>query len=139
MAFKNLFVDSDVILDLFLERQSFYQFSQTLLNSSNQGECSLYTSALVIANVHYFLSKSLRDKSVAKKQIELLTHFINILPVGLEDIRAAISSSGNDFEDSIQINVAQINNCDYIITRNIKDYTHSAIPVLTAEQFLNTL
>ena len=45
----------------------------------------------------------------------------------------------NDFEDNIQIHAAQKNSCDYIITRNIKDYKHSAIPVLTAEQFLETL
>jgi len=94
---------------------------------------------MVIANVHYFLSKSLRDKSIAKKQIELLTHFISILPVGNEDIQAAINSSGNDFEDSIQIHVAQKHNCDYIITRNTKDYKHADIPALTAEQFLQTL
>ena len=139
MAFKNLFVDSDVILDLLLERQPFYKFSQTLLNSSNQGECYLCTSALVIANVHYFLSKSLKDKSIAKQQIKLLSHFISILPVGLEDIQAAIDSLGNDFEESIQIHVAQKHKADYIITRNTKDYTHSEISVLTAEQFLNTL
>ena len=139
MAFKSLFVDSDVILDLFLERQPFYKFSQTLLNSLNQENYQLYTSALIIANVHYFLSKSLSDKSMAKQKIKLLTHFINILSVGIEDIQAAINSTGNDFEDSIQIHIAQKHNCNAIITRNVKDYKHSTIPVLTAEQFLQTL
>jgi predicted nucleic acid-binding protein len=139
MAFKRLFIDSDVILDLFLERQPFYKFSQTLLNWSTQDNYSLCTSALVIANVYYFLNKASKDSNLSKQKIELLTHFISILPVGFEDILAAIHSTGNDFEDSIQIHVAQNHNCDAIITRNTKDYKHSAIPVLTAEQFLHTL
>ena len=139
MASKKIFVDSDIILDLLLKRDPFFRFSQTLLNSAEKHSLTLCTSTLVIANVHYFLSKSVKDKDIARLHIKLLTEVIGILSVTAEDVQAAIISSGNDFEDAIQISVAEKAKADFIITRNTKDYKHSAIPVLTAEQFLRTL
>lgn len=138
MASKKVFVDSDIILDLLLKRDPFFRFSQTLLNSVDKHDLKLYTSTLVIANVHYFLSKSLKDKTIARLQIKLLTEIIGILPVMAEDVQAAIDSSNNDFEDAIQISVAENAKANFIITRNTKDYKYSTIPVLTAEQFLRT-
>ena len=139
MDYRRVFVDSDVILDLFLKREPFFKFSQTLFNSSERNYLKLYTSTLIIANVHYFVSKALKDKSLAKSHIKLLIELISVISVTAEHIQTAVNSSGNDFEDAIQISVAETSKADFIITRNTKDYKHSAIPVLTAEQFLRTL
>ncbi|MDT3404167.1 PIN domain-containing protein [Mucilaginibacter terrae] len=140
MASKKVFVDSDIILDLLLKREPFFRFSQTLLNAADKYSFTLYTSTLVIANVHYFLNKSLKDKATARLHIKLLAEIIAILSVvTAEDIDFAINSNNNDFEDAIQISVAENAKADIIITRNTKDYKHSTIPVLTAEQFLRTL
>lgn len=40
--------------------------------------------------------------------------------------------------DAVQYTVALTNHCDIIITRNLKDYKHSQLPVMTAEQYLKT-
>lgn len=139
MASKKVFVDSDIVLDLLLKREPFFRFSQTLLNVADKYGFTLCTSTLVIANVHYFLNKSLKDKTIARLHIKLLTEIITILSVTAEDVDAAINSNNNDFEDAIQISVAENAKTDFIIIRNTKDYKHSAIQVLTAEQFLRTI
>ncbi len=54
-------------------------------------------------------------------------------------IDLAFDKAFSDFEDAIQYLVAKRYNCDEIITRNIKDYKQSDIPVLTPEQFLKKL
>lgn len=72
----------------------------------------------------------------------LLKHFrsiISIVEVDETIIDLALQSDFIDFEDAVQYFAAKSVNADFIITRNIKDYKNSAIPVLTAEQFLNTL
>lgn len=139
MISKSAFVDSDILLDLFLKREPFFRYSQDLLLLSQKKELLIYTSTLVVANIHYLLAKALKNKTIARQHVKLLTTLINVLPVDNGDIQAALNGTIADFEDAIQYNVAQKHNCGIIITRNIKDYKLSAIPVLTAEQYLQTL
>jgi hypothetical protein len=44
-----------------------------------------------------------------------------------------------DFEDAIQYYLAIENSQEIIITRNLKDFKISKIPVMTASEFIKTL
>lgn len=137
MTYKRLFLDSDVLLDIFLERDPFYPYMQLLLIKA-KGHFDLNTSALIIANVNYVLTKS-TSKAASKEKIKNFIHRINVFPFDKPAIDFAMNSNFTDFEDAIQHFIATENNCDVIITRNIKDYKHAIIPVLTPEQFLRTI
>lgn len=138
MAYKSLFVDSDIFLDQLLERDIFYEFAEVLLVECAKRQIGLNTSALIIANVYYLLSQKY-GKVKAKERLSLLLNRVNVFAFDKQAIDFAISSQFTDFEDAIQHHIATVNNCDVIITRNIKDYKHSTIPVLTAEQFLREI
>jgi len=138
MAYKHLFVDSDVLLDLALLREPFYPYIQLLLHEGEKQNVKLSTSGLIIANMNYILSKQL-GAVTAREALKALRALVNVLSLDGEIIDLALTSNFTDFEDAIQYYIARKNNCDAIITRNIKDYKNSTIPVLTAEQFLNTL
>lgn len=138
MAFKRLFADSDVLLDLLLNRDPFYLYSEILILECFRNDIALNTSALIIANIHYLLSRQISSK-VSRKKIAGLIQAVKVLPLESDIIDLALASDFSDFEDAIQFFIAERYNCDAIITRNIKDYKHSTIPVLTAEQFLRTL
>jgi predicted nucleic acid-binding protein len=138
MTYKHLFLDSDVLLDWLLKSEPFSEYSQTLINESISQNFKVSTSALVVANINYILSRK-TSNSIAKKGIKTLVNFINILPFEGDIISLALNSTFTDFEDSIQFFIAERYKCDAIITRNTKDYRHSTISVLTAEQFLRTL
>jgi hypothetical protein len=45
----------------------------------------------------------------------------------------------DDIEDCLQAECARYINADYIVTHNIKDYTHSTIPAILSEDVLKTL
>lgn len=63
----------------------------------------------------------------------------NIL-VDLNVLKKSLRSKYKDFEDAIQIFCAStIENLDCIITRNLKDFKNSEIPVLAPEEFKNQL
>jgi len=51
----------------------------------------------------------------------------------------SLQSLFKDFEDAIQYYTATQNNVPVILTRNLKDYKQSAIPVMTAEDFLKNI
>ena len=75
----------------------------------------------------------------AKEAVTLLTQQLQIISEDASIVEQAIISDFNDFEDAVQYYAAKSAGADVIITRNIKDYKESTIPVLTAEQFLSTL
>lgn len=137
MTFSNLFLDSDILLDMLLNRSPFH--TQMLLYEGKSRKLGLNTSTLIIANVNYVLSKSI-GKISAKQEIKKLVKNLNVLAFESDSLDLALDSDHRDFEDSIQYFIAKKNNCDVIITRNIKDYQQQAdIPVLTAEDFLRTI
>lgn len=138
MTYKHLFVDSDIILDMLFQREPYYKFSEMLIQNKQTNYLKLSTSSLVIANVNYLFSKKAGTIN-SRKAINHVINLLGILPFEKDAIAAAVSSPFSDFEDAIQHHIAINNKCDAIITRNIKDYKHSTIPVLTAEQFLRTL
>ena len=52
-------------------------------------------------------------------------------------IRNALESDWNDFEDSVQHEVAQQINAEIIVTRNESDYKNSTVRVMTPVEFLS--
>lgn len=138
MDYNNLFLDSDVILDLLFERKPYSLFTEVLFEECPKQQIYLKTSALVIANIHYIATKKL-GRSLVRERLKNLIKKIGVLSFEINAIDFALNSAFTDFEDAIQHFIATENNCDLIITRNIKDYKHSSIPVLTAEQYLRTI
>jgi hypothetical protein len=72
-----------------------------------------------------------------------MTQLLTITDVLLMDrtvVQRALTSEFKDFEDALQ-NFSAINDgtIEVIITRNIKDFKHSDIGVLTPENFLKML
>ncbi len=138
MVYKRLFIDSDIILDILLQREPFSQYAQILFAEAKRGIFELNTSALVIANLNYVLTGRV-GKAAAKIGLINFLQTIKILSFEAAAIEKALNSFFTDFEDSIQHFIAQKHHCEAIITRNIKDYKHSEVAVFTAEQFLTIL
>ena len=61
---------------------------------------------------------------------------MTVLAVTDKVIELSLSSDFRDFEDALQYFTAIENNIKTLLTRNLKDYKHAEISVLTAEQFL---
>lgn len=132
---KKLFLDSDVILDVATGREGFYQDSSTVLGLVENRTYQGVTSSNCIANVYYILRSKAGDQN-ARVLIRGLLNHIQILPITHTDILTALNSPFSDFEDSLQHETAKNYACDVIITRNLADYKHAILPVLSPTQFL---
>jgi hypothetical protein len=65
---------------------------------------------------------------------------VNVLPLDNKIIGLALNDEiFTDFEDGLQYFTAIEGEQEIIITRNLKDYKMSKIPVMTAGQFLETM
>ena len=134
----NIFVDSDIILDLLAKREPYYIYAANLFTLIDQKEVNAFTSPIVFANFHYFLKK-LTSNTSALKSLRKLKTLINILPVDERVIEQSLNSEFTDFEDAIQYFTAVNNKINIIITRNKTDYKKSKISILTAEEFMKTI
>lgn len=134
---KKLFVDADIILDLLLERAPFYDSANNLFSKIEEGACKGFTSTIVISNLHYLIEKA-ENKSLAGKGTLKLLRLFEIIPIEKDDFVNSLNSNFSDFEDGTQYYASLRNNIDFIITRNIRDYKHSKIKVLSAHEFIRT-
>ena len=134
---KKLFLDSDIILDAVLKRPGFVVPAMNIISLLQQRQFKAVTSSVAFVNVHYFLDKFDRDNKL--KLLIGIRSIVSIAEVGENIIDLALKSGLRDFEDAVQYYTAMSAKCDVIITRNLKDYKQSTMPVLTAEQFLSKL
>ncbi|MBS1524284.1 MAG: PIN domain-containing protein [Bacteroidetes bacterium] len=134
---KKVFLDSDILLDALLKRPKFDLPALNLLALANQSDIIAITSSIAFMNVHYFLNKYDRQRKM--QLLKTLRSIIRIMEIGEDEIDMAFNSNFSDFEDAVQYCCAVHARADVIITRNLEDYKHSNLPVMTAEQFLKTL
>ncbi len=132
---NRLFIDSDIILDIALNRQPFFNSSSLLLSSIEIKLFEGYTSSIIISNLYYIIRK-IESHRHAIDFISKLGLLLKVLPVDDEVIKKSLESSFKDFEDAIQYYTALAGNINYIITRNVKHYTRSEIHVHTPEEFI---
>ena len=130
-----LFVDSVVILDLVLQRDNHFEFAQNLFGQYQQGKCALYTSSIVLANMHFIIRK-LHDVKFANSSILFVNKHFKIIDANNEDIENSIQSKFSDFEDGVQyFSALRSKKIDALITRNVKDYKRALVPVFTPKQW----
>ena len=133
---KTLFVDTNIVIDLLAKREPFYEEAAKLFSLADKNKINLIVSSLTFANTNYILSK-MTNSTTAR---EILTKFKVLVTVAaLNDkiIELALNDkSFSDFEDGLQYYTAMENEADIIITRNLKDFKNSTLPVITAQTYL---
>ncbi len=135
---KKIFIDTDIILDLLANRKSFYLPAAQVFSLADNGKLHIHVSSLTLATLYYLLSKD-SGQEKAKKILFKFKSIVTVLPVDNKTIELALSSDFKGFEDGVQYFCAIESKCSAILTRNIIDYKHSQIPIMTAESFLNIL
>ena len=135
MEYK-LFVDSDVVIDFFTDREPHANPASELFELNELGNVKLYLSAVSINNIYYIIRRFLGHKKTLEV-VETLTEMTEIVGTTKKEIIQALKNNFTDYEDSVQYSSAlRIKDLDAIITRNIKDYRSSSIAVMTPLNFL---
>jgi hypothetical protein len=85
----------------------------------------------------YYVLRKIESHNKVIAKLDSISRLLTILKVDQQIIKFAIASGFPDFEDSIQYNCAlNYKKIDVLITRNIKDYKGSQIPVMTPAIYL---
>jgi len=136
---KNVFLDTNILVDIIADRQPFSQYAIEIFGASEQGKVKLFTSSPSIATTHYLLKKFVDENSLRVIILELL-EFITVIAVDIEVISESLKSIHKDFEDAIQIECALSHSgMNFIVTRNSRDFEKSSIEVLSPEDMCQRL
>ncbi len=133
---KRILIDTDVILDLFFDREPYSENAAKVLSLCEKKAVIGFVTPVIISNVYYLLSQKAKQEKVIEK-LKILMSILEVLVIDKNAIIVALNSEFKDFEDALQNYSAELNGeIDIIITRNTKDYKKSQIGIMNPENFL---
>jgi predicted nucleic acid-binding protein len=135
----NAFFDTNVLIDVLLERQPFVADSRRVWFLAERGRIRGLVSALSFPNVHYVV-RATRGTAAAMEMMAMLRGSFGVAPCDAQILDQAMDSDLSDFEDAIQYFSALRAGADCILTRNTGDFPRRpAIPVVSPREFLAQL
>lgn len=133
---KNIFLDTDILIDFLGDRKPFSRFALTIFLNAYNKKIKVYASANSITTTYYILGKQTTEKHARELVLDLMDQ-ITIIPVTEDILANAFSSNFTDMEDAVQFfSALTVSNMFCIVTRNIKDFKKSTIPVFSSEELL---
>lgn len=131
-----LLIDTNVVLDVLLKREPFFQAAADVLNLSLRNDVQEYISASAVTNLYCIAHRQLKGKTAVRGLLKRLPQVVAVAAVSEHEIICTLKLGWNDFEDSVQYSVALRNEMDGLVTRNPKDYVNAEIPIWEPEQIL---
>lgn len=131
-----LFLDTNILVDVLANRHPHAEPAIALFKRRKRGELHLCTSAMSITTSWYLVSRE-RDAKTALQAIKGMLKFVEVINTGERAVMQALKSDFRDFEDGVQYYSAfEAGDIQCIITRNVRDFRHSVIPVYSARDYL---
>ena len=132
-------IDTNIILDWFLKRDPFYEDATKLLNKCWFSDIRAYLTVHSICDMFYIIDKKF-DSDENKKLLQLLINRNDIISETKSDIDSFIKNHNwTDLEDGLQMQTAENCKLDYIITRNVDDFSFSSVPAIEPVAFLKLI
>ena len=128
-------VDTNVVLDVLQGRPAFVNHATLIFDLVERGIITGLLCATTITTLAYLAGKT-AGKHAATKQIRQLLVLFEVAPVTRAALDAALASKTSDFEDAVLAEAALQAGAQAIITRNLRDFTHSPVRAYTPAQWL---
>ena len=135
---KKIVIDINILLDFLCKREGHEKAAEIFIFCS-KGKLKGFVCAHEITTLSYFLNKTIKDKKKIKKSITGIMQLFEVIEINKELLATALSSEINDFEDAVIETSSKERNADYIITRNVRDFSKSIVSAITPEEFLAIL
>lgn len=130
-----ILIDTNILLDVLLERDGLVDESQAVLDWCEQHPGESWIACHTLANLYYIGLKTAGKKEAERFVDEVLDVF-EVCPADTLTARTARALPIPDFEDALQVAAAQKARLERIVTRNKKDFRRSPIPAVTPKEFL---
>lgn len=130
--------DTDVVLDLLLDRAPFAQDAAALFELHEQGRLDGYVSGVTVVNVFY-VTRKLKGMDTARRAVEELMKALDVCPLDRNVLADAQRLPFSDYEDAVQHACAAASGLDAVVTRNLEDYKNAVLHVFSPDGLLKHL
>lgn len=132
-------IDTCIIIDALQNREPFAEDAKALFLAVANRHCNGFITAKSIADIYYLLHRYTHNDKDTRNILNTLFRLFDISDTTGVDCRKALSSEITDYEDAIMIETAIRSGMDCIVTRNLKDYRNTPIPVYHPADFIKQL
>lgn len=133
-----MLVDTDILLDVALDRPPHAETSSQLLDALESRPGAGFLAWHSLSNFSYLVAPA-RGRADARQFIVELTDFLEVAPTTTNGVRLAAEMPLPDFEDALQVAAALACGASLIATRNLADYRRSAVPAVSPTEALRRL
>ncbi|HSF38317.1 MAG TPA: PIN domain-containing protein [Thermoanaerobaculia bacterium] len=130
--------DTNVILDVLLDRQPFRTSAAQLFARVERREIVGFLGATTLTTIHYLVSKA-SGKQQARAAVQNLLKLFQVAPVDHAVLESASESSIDDFEDAVLHDAGRALRVDALLTRNGGDFTKGSLLILSPQELQQTL
>ena len=130
-----LLIDANILLDVLLARPDFVRESSLVWKLCETEQAKGYVSALTFADLVYIMRKQLSPEKI-EDTLQKLSLIFEFSDRTSADLFKAASLHWADFEDAVQSVIAERVHANYIITRNVRDFTKSSVVAFTPSELL---
>jgi hypothetical protein len=128
-----LFLDSDVLLDVLLERLPNFTESAAFLDHAPRRPGRAGVAWHSLANLHYLMDGG------AEEFIGEFLDFVEVPATGSAQLRQALELGLADLEDAMVASAAILFGAQIIVTRNTRDYRNSPVRAVTPREAVKLL
>lgn len=129
---KRILFDTDVILDVLLDRQPHVEASAAAWAAIEAGVLEGMLAAHAVTTIHYLTRKEKGDV----KATPVTSAILNVFEVATADgaaIQEALQLPFFDFEDAVTAAAARLAGCEGIVTQDPRGFRRSPVRCLTPE------
>ena len=132
---KKVYLDTNILIDILLDRDLEYISINKIAPFLKQSQ--VYMSTLSV-HITYYILKIKPNTSMHKRSMALINR-INLVPLSQEIINQSLKNFSIDFEDTLQYYSALDQNCDYILTRDKRDFNKIKELIPSKIEIIDTL
>ena len=133
-----ILIDTDVLIDVALDRQPFSDAASELLDRLQTGPKRAFVAWHTVSNFYYLVAPS-EGGSDARTFIAELIQFVAVADCDTNAVAHAVRLEMDDFEDAMQVAAARACGARFVVTRNVRDFKRSPIPAITPVEALEVL
>ena len=132
-------IDTCVILDALQKREPFWEDAAKIFLAAANEKYQGIITAKALTDIYYLTHRYTHEQKKTRDILLQLLELFFVEDTLAEDCKRAFFSETSDYEDAVMIETAKRIKADVIVTRNLRDYKETAIPVMEPERFLREL
>lgn len=130
------YIDTNVIIDAFANREPYSKEAQKIFELIAERKAVGCITSSAFTDIYYISRCFINDEKLKRQKMAIVLFALEVLDTMAISCKVALDSPLNDYEDALIEEISYINKLDCIVTRNVKDFNHSRVEILTPQEFI---